>query len=683
QYALLNPLCECVGTVYYDGIEVVEVRWDKCIRTGGPEGPLAFNLIVAAMWGSTIREWDVLGLGYRIEFATGSTSCVSIINHFLWADNCYVLARSREELTRMLYGLTTQLHDYGMKWEESSLLYMVFGVEPPRDVEGEILCTADLVLSMGSEESGVYRFRRTTEMDVLGAHICSELHVNEHPDLDASIDSARRAFWGQATFFRSTAIPLKDKDERYAQRVQSIVLYAAEGCTDDSSSLSALHIFEGKCLSVMSRCIRREGESYQEWNTRRYERARQKSHDAHFAGIVQKFLRVHWMWAIDIHDFAHRLITDREALEANSMRARRDSRFSCLAFGRLWDRMRTDSSEALRCWGNWKEASSMKIHRGGQESVGLRPWYYSLESFYGLSWWDFFAGSFENFMDFAANVCSSTMLKYFQKKCKDLAPSGVPVFLNLDEDGGVHIGQDREDTPAYRDRLSKRIALHNMRCTQWDLDTDGIPLDIQGDSLLVINWLCGKWKVLAQVYQKRVDALINKLDDMQETYSVRPPEAGRDFFSHSFREWNQRADSLTHQARQGHVYADFVYLNDFESQCYIPCLIKAGFDGGVYSRGSACGVWMQIGLRNKYIFSRTDIIFKDVYLAAWCLPPSATVTDTELSAAERICEVLRRVLRLRGLCLRDLLILYIIPEYMLPAAASLCCWLVLCHVLVQ
>ncbi|CAK0900489.1 unnamed protein product, partial [Prorocentrum cordatum] len=495
QYALLNPLCECVGTVYYDGIEVVEVRWDKCIRTGGPEGPLAFNLIVAAMWGSTIREWDVLGLGYRIEFATGSTSCVSIINHFLWADNCYVLARSREELTRMLYGLTTQLHDYGMKWEESSLLYMVFGVEPPRDVEGEILCTADLVLSMGSEESGVYRFRRTTEMDVLGAHICSELHVNEHPDLDASIDSARRAFWGQATFFRSTAIPLKDKDERYAQRVQSIVLYAAEGCTDDSSSLSALHIFEGKCLSVMSRCIRREGESYQEWNTRRYERARQKSHDAHFAGIVQKFLRVHWMWAIDIHDFAHRLITDREALEANSMRARRDSRFSCLAFGRLWDRMRTDSSEALRCWGNWKEA------------------------------------------------------------------------------------------------------------------------------------------------------------------------------------------------RQGHVYADFVYLNDFESQCYIPCLIKAGFDGGVYSRGSACGVWMQIGLRNKYIFSRTDIIFKDVYLAAWCLPPSATVTDTELSAAERICEVLpqvlRRVLRLRGLCLRDLLILYIIPEYMLPAAASLCCWLVLCHVLVQ
>eukprot|EP00959_Pyramimonas_sp_CCMP1952_P079814 1668825-Pyramimonas_sp.AAC.1 len=65
-------------------------------------------------------------------------------------------------------------------------------------------------------------------MEVLGAHTCSDLHVNEHPDLDASIDSARRAFWGQASFFLSTAIPLKDKYERYAQRVQSILLYAAE-----------------------------------------------------------------------------------------------------------------------------------------------------------------------------------------------------------------------------------------------------------------------------------------------------------------------------------------------------------------------------------------------------------------------------------------------------------------------
>eukprot|EP00959_Pyramimonas_sp_CCMP1952_P396265 8302839-Pyramimonas_sp.AAC.1 len=128
-------------------------------------------------------------------------------------------------------------------------------------------------------------------------------------------------------------------------------------------------------------------------------------------------------------------------------------------------------------------------------------------------------------------------------------------------------------------------------------------------------------------------------------YSVRPPEAGRDFFSHFFREWNPRADLLTHQARQGQMYADFFYLSDFESQCFTRCLIKAGFDGGVCSRGSACGVWIQRCMRNKCIFSRTDTTYKEVYLAAWCLPPSAAVADTELSAAERICDVLPQVVQ--------------------------------------
>ncbi|CAK0900926.1 unnamed protein product [Prorocentrum cordatum] len=408
---------------------------------GGADGPLAFNLIVAAMWSSTFREWDVLGIGYRIEFATCSTSCVSAINHFLWADNCYVLARSREELTRMLRGRTMHLHEYSMRWKASSLLYILFGAAPPRDVEGEMLLPADLVLSMGTESSGVYRFRRVKEMEVLGAHICFELHVNGHPDLGASIDLARMAFWGRASFFRSTAIPLKDKYERYAHRVQSILLYVAEGCTVDSYSLGALHSFEGECLAVMCHCVRREEGSYQGWNTRRYERARHEFHDAQYASIVQKFLRVHWLWPIDVADFAHELLTNQEALETNSTRAWGGSRFTCLAFGRLWDRKRTDSSEALRCLGKWKEASSLKRRRGGQESVGLRSWYRSLESFCGLSWWESFVGGFEHFMGYAAHVCFNSMLTYFQKKCKGLASSGVLVFLNADEDGGFISGR--------------------------------------------------------------------------------------------------------------------------------------------------------------------------------------------------------------------------------------------------
>lgn len=174
---------------------------------GGPRAPLAFNLIVAAMWSSTIREWDSLGLGYYIEFATGSTRCVSTVSHFLWADNCYLLARSREELTRMLYGLTTRLHEFDMRWKASSLLYMVFGAEIARDGDGGIPHSADLLLSLGTDASDLYRFRRVPEMEVLGAQISCDYQVNGHVDIEFRIGLARRAFWGQAAFFRSTAMP--------------------------------------------------------------------------------------------------------------------------------------------------------------------------------------------------------------------------------------------------------------------------------------------------------------------------------------------------------------------------------------------------------------------------------------------------------------------------------------------
>ena len=84
------------------------------------------------------------------------------------------------------------------------------------------------------------------------------------------------------------------------------------------------------------------------------------------------------------------------------------------------------------------------------------------------------------------------------------------------------------------------------------------------------------------------------------------------------------------QAREGQQYE------------YIPCLIRAGFDGGVCAKGSACGAWIEIGLKAKNDFR--NIIYRDVYEAAWCLDSGSTVTQTELSAAEHIIGVLPQII---------------------------------------
>ena len=204
--------------------------------------------------------------------------------------------------------------------------------------------------------------------------------------------------------------------------------------------------------------------------------------------------------------------------------------------------------------------------------------------------------------------------------------------------------KENEDSQQARDRMSKRIALHNMRCTQWDLQTAGIPIEVQGDSLLVVNWLNGRWHVENRLYQRRVDYLIDTLDGMQSMFVTRPPEAGRDIVVHSFREWNQRADLLTHEAREGRSCTKRNFrLSQHEYQYLLPCLVRAGFDGGVCAKGSGCGVWIDLGLRST---SGTECItYKEVYSHSWLLSAGATVTETELSAVEHVVAMLPQVVQ--------------------------------------
>ena len=652
QYAFLDPLCDSVGTVCHDGIEVEGVKWDRCIRTGGAEGPLGFNLIIAAMWQETFRQWDRQNIGYQVCFKTGDpvdsgkSSYTSVVNHFVWADNCYILARSREELAHMIHDLTVRLYDFGMRWKPSSLLYMVFGAEAARNAEGVILSSADLLVPF---QNDVMRFRRVTEMTVLGIQLFSDYKYSSHLDVDSRIEAARRTFYSQAGYFRNNSTPLKDKFLRYQQKVQSIALFGADGCTADSDSLHALHAFEGKCLCFMLRCRREPDESYATWNERRYKAARSKFAEAGYHSLVQRFLRAQWLLAKDVSAYAQRLYQGEDMTDKH--RAWSDARMCLIAFGISYDTQRTLEGEALRALGKWRECGVMKRWRSGGQAIGQRCWQTPFHEFFGPRWWEVFQGGLHSFMQFATHHCTPSMIKLFQKKCKGIHDSNSPVFLA--ERNEEHVVTD-DDSPAARLRFSKRLAIHNMKSTSWDVTSGGVPLEITGDSLLIICWLCGLWKTDNRLYQARVDNMINTLEGMCCMYGVRPAEAGRDLLKHEFREWNEKADLLTHQAREGHQYTNEQYqLQPYEQSCYEPCLIKAGFDGGVCSLGAGSGAWIQIGLRSRFShlsptssFSDSpQIIFKDVYVCSFALPDGSTVTDTELSAAECVIAALPRVLQ--------------------------------------
>ena len=239
--------------------------------------------------------------------------------------------------------------------------------------------------------------------------------------------------------------------------------------------------------------------------------------------------------------------------------------------------------------------------------------------------------------------------------------------------------------------MAKRLATLSERVTVWDMCSDGLGLEMIGDSLLICNWASGVWGVGRGVrgegerYQARVARLQDQLERMYCS-GLRPSNLGADFVKHEYREGNTRADELTHKARNGE------YINEFNvAAAFPPHLhhtmqaigLRGKFDGGVDETGVGIGWWLQIGLiplghshtldfsvehvhvskRARYSSSlpspRTHtpstfpIDWRDVGQCALALSPACTITDAELSALEGLTmaaeKALDQIVTLRAL----------------------------------
>ena len=83
------------------------------VRTGSIEGPLWCKIITLAVIWRLYPKWSHLGIhcgGYRYQ-------------HAVWADNWYLFAHQRSELSQLLRLLTSELRNAGLRWKESSLEY--------------------------------------------------------------------------------------------------------------------------------------------------------------------------------------------------------------------------------------------------------------------------------------------------------------------------------------------------------------------------------------------------------------------------------------------------------------------------------------------------------------------------------------------------------------------------------
>eukprot|EP00959_Pyramimonas_sp_CCMP1952_P233733 4884700-Pyramimonas_sp.AAC.1 len=82
----------------------------------------------------------------------------------------------------MIHNLTLALHGWGMRWKDSSSLYMTCGEIARADCAGYIPASEDLLIPACSEFQS-FSMRRVCRMTILGHEIYSTYLLPAHPDV--------------------------------------------------------------------------------------------------------------------------------------------------------------------------------------------------------------------------------------------------------------------------------------------------------------------------------------------------------------------------------------------------------------------------------------------------------------------------------------------------------------------
>eukprot|EP00959_Pyramimonas_sp_CCMP1952_P415037 8696127-Pyramimonas_sp.AAC.1 len=100
----------------------------------------------------------------------------------------------------MIHGLPLPLHDWGMRWKASSLLYMTCGEIATTDGDGHIPASEDLIIPACSGFQS-FSMRRVCRKKASSQDIYSSYRLPAHPDAEYGVKEARACFIGQADLF--------------------------------------------------------------------------------------------------------------------------------------------------------------------------------------------------------------------------------------------------------------------------------------------------------------------------------------------------------------------------------------------------------------------------------------------------------------------------------------------------
>ena len=156
------------------------IPFDMSIKQGGKESPCLFNLMMRSVFRALQDKWNMLRMGVKMRNSEVRQK-EDGVSHMIFADNCYLFAESREQIIKMIGGVTEELKKRGLDWKEDQMEQISWGFFEEM---------GDLHIEAGGKE---YVIREVEALKAMGVLITKE--ADSMSAMKFRVNKAAKALW--------------------------------------------------------------------------------------------------------------------------------------------------------------------------------------------------------------------------------------------------------------------------------------------------------------------------------------------------------------------------------------------------------------------------------------------------------------------------------------------------------